>query len=227
VQTYRPKRIETYAALRAWERRKEPSLQKIPRQVEGFRDGADTERTMDSDQTGNGPSQSEIEFLYNAALAAFVDCTGLEAKRDEALKNGIAKTKLLYEIVGADNWEPLLKRKKIRRVGKTTGSFQPWVKHAMGVTSDEGGWVSRVASVLEEAVEKNIPANGVAEWIAQTPNGINGIYRMRSQRNKTEKRAAKGIAAGANERTEGDRLCRFPPYGFSQRVRATRDVARA
>jgi hypothetical protein len=96
---------------------------------------------MDSDQTGNGPNQSEIEFLYNAALTAFVDCTGLEAKRDEALKNGIAKTKLLYEIVGADNWESLLKRKKIRRVGKTTGSFQPWVKHAMGVTSDEGGWV--------------------------------------------------------------------------------------
>jgi hypothetical protein len=182
---------------------------------------------MDSDQTGNGPNQSEIEFLYNAALTAFVDCTGLEAKRDEALKNGIAKTKLLYEIVGADNWESLLKRKKIRRVGKTTGSFQPWVKHAMGVTSDEGGWVSRVASVLEEAVEKNIPANGVAEWIAQTPNGINGIYRIRNQRNKTEKRAAKGLPPVPTKEQKEIAYADFLRMDFSQRVRATRDVARA
>jgi hypothetical protein len=164
------------------------------RQVEGFRDGADTtESTMDSDQTGNGPNQSEIEFLYDEALTAFAHCTGLKAKRDEALKNAIAKTKLLHEIVGPDNWEPLLKRKKIRGVGKATGSFQPWVKHGMGVTSDEGGWVSRVASVLEEAVEKNIPGNRIAEWITETPNGINGISKLRSRRKQAEERAAKGL----------------------------------
>jgi hypothetical protein len=51
----------------------------------------------------------------------------------------------------------------------------------MGSTS---GWVSRVASVLDEAVEKNIPAEQIGEWITQTPKGINGISELRSQRRR-------------------------------------------
>jgi hypothetical protein len=44
------------------------------RHVEGIRrDGDTTESTMDFDQIGNGPNQSEIELLYNEALTAFAD----------------------------------------------------------------------------------------------------------------------------------------------------------
>jgi hypothetical protein len=43
---------------------------------------------MDSDQTGNSPDPSEIELLYNEALTTFAECTGLEAKRDDAIKKG-------------------------------------------------------------------------------------------------------------------------------------------
>jgi hypothetical protein len=148
---------------------------------------------MDSDQIGNGPNQSEIDFLYNEALTGLAECTGLAAKSDEALKNGSAKLILLFEAVGANNWESFLQRKQIKRAGNSKGRFQPLVKKAMRVNSDKRGWVSKVAGMLEEAVEKNIPANNIADWIAQTPNGINGIYRLRSQRKKAEKRTAKGL----------------------------------
>lgn len=50
-----------------------------------------------------------------------------------------------------------------------------------------------LASVLDEAVEKNIRAEQIGEWITQTPNGINGIYERRRQRKQTEQRAAKGL----------------------------------
>jgi hypothetical protein len=145
---------------------------------------------MDFDQIDNSPNQSEIELLYNEALTAFAECTGLEAKRDDAIKKGVAKTKRLHEIVGPDNWEPLLNAKGINRKGRAKGRFQPFVKHAMARTS---GWVSKVAGVLDEAVEKNIPAEEIGDWITRTPNGINGIYERRRQRKETEERAEKGL----------------------------------
>jgi hypothetical protein len=148
------------------------------------------EIAMDFDQIGNSPNESEIELLYREALTAFAECTGLEAKRDDAIKKGVATTKRLYEIVGADNWEPLLNTKGIKRKGRAKGRFQPLVKHAVPHTS---GWVSKVASVLDEAVENNIPAERICKWISQTPNGINGIHKLRTQRKQAEKRAAKGL----------------------------------
>jgi hypothetical protein len=98
---------------------------------------------MDSDQAGDSKNQPEIELLYDEVLTAFADCTGLEAKRDDAIKKVVATTKRLHEIVGPDNWEPLLNTKGIRRKGRAKGPFQPLVKHAMPRTS---GWVSKVAS---------------------------------------------------------------------------------
>jgi hypothetical protein len=73
------------------------------------------ESAMDFDQIGNVPNQFEIELVYNEALTAFGEWTGLEAKRDDVLKNGTAKAKRLYEVVGPDNWEPFLKTKRIAR----------------------------------------------------------------------------------------------------------------
>jgi hypothetical protein len=55
------------------------------------------------------------------------------------------------------------------------------------------GWVPKVSSVLDEAVEKNIRAEQIGEWITQTLNGINVIYERRRQRKQTEQRAAKGL----------------------------------
>ena len=46
---------------------------------------------------------------------------------------------------------------------------------------------------LDEAVEKNIPAERICDWITQTPNGINGIYNLRRQRKRAEERTAKGL----------------------------------
>src|SRR5258708_6841590 len=100
---------------------------------------------MDSDQTGNSPDPSEIELLYNEVLTTFAECTGLEAKRDDAIRKGVATTKRLHQVVGPDNWEPFLKTKGIKRRGRAKGRFQPLVKNAMPRTS---GWVSKVASVL-------------------------------------------------------------------------------
>src|SRR5260370_2574592 len=92
---------------------------------------------MDSDQNGNGPKQCEIELLYDEALTAFADCTGLKAKRDEAVKNAIAKTKLLHEIVGPDNWEPLLKRRK------SGGSAKPRGRSSRGSNTEWGSRATR------------------------------------------------------------------------------------
>ena len=145
---------------------------------------------MDFDQIGNVPNQFEIELLYNEVLTAFAASTGFEAKRDDAIKSAVAKAKRFHEIVGPDNWEPHLNTKGIKRKGRATGRFQPLLKHAMPGTS---GWVSKVASVLDEAVEKNIPAEQICQWITQAPNGINGIHKLRSQRKRAEERAAKGL----------------------------------
>jgi hypothetical protein len=103
------------------------------------------ESAMDFDQIGNAPNQFEIELLYNEVLTAFADSTGFEAKRDDAIKSAVAKTKRFHDVVGPDNWEPLLNTKGIKRKGRAKGRFQPLVKHAMPRTS---GWVSKVASVL-------------------------------------------------------------------------------
>ena len=145
---------------------------------------------MDLDQIGSAPNQFEIELLYNEVLTAFADSTGFEAKRDDAIKSAVAKAKRFHEIVGPDNWEPLLNTKGIKRKGRATGRFQPLLRHAMPRTS---GWVSKVASVLDEAVEKNIPAERICNWITQSPKGINGIYERRRQRKKAEERATKGL----------------------------------